>query len=111
MTPALASESGAPAASGGEIAGEAPVASGTANRAGSSRTMFNRGFAGRTGPAAPAGGGSGQGRKNLERKEQQGTDNGTADQEETTAAGRIGNILAALPLSKLKIVIGKSSYL
>ena len=49
------------------------------------------------------------GRRQSERQEHPGILDQTAgpEREETTAAGRVGEFLSALPLSKLKIVIGK----
>lgn len=55
----------------------------------------------------------GDGQRHTERTEQTGALDKKAvpERDETTAAGRIGELLSALPLSKLKIVIGEQQVL
>ena len=91
LTPALAP------VSEGDIA-KAPVGFGT-NRAANPEPVMTGAYAGD--------GGQGQ----AGRKEGPGApDKNAAEQEEKTAAGRVGAFLSALPLSKLKIVIGKLKF-
>ena len=77
---------------------EAPAVFGTKSAA-NPESVMTRAYAGD--------GGQGQ----AGRKEGPGApDKNAAEQEERTAAGRVGAFLAALPLSKLKIVIGKLKF-
>lgn len=78
------------------------VVSGTSGAVGSERVLTPS----YAGPLASKDGQGGNERTENQEKEIDGSES-VQEQEGKTAAGRVGAFLAALPLSKLKIVIGK----